>query len=379
MLDLKPFIARDPEQPNRTATQLELFFDLVAVIAIAAATHEFRHALSSGHGGEGLLLFLSVFFMIWWPWQQYTWFSSSFDNDDTVQRLHVMVFMVGFMGIAASVPLVFAAEEHGSLLLSYGIMRLVQISLWRRVARHNERYRKTAYRYIGALAASAIYWAGATWFAFHTQSPPFGIIAVGFALELTVPLLIKGMDPTPWHREHIIERYGLMMIITLGEILLYSVEAVRVMIQGHADPRVGGLAVCGILITFCLWSLYFSGREHLAESGVRQVFSWSYGHFLIFTAVAGTGTGLGVSLDVLLGEAEHASATTATAAISVPTAVALLGLWAVRARMGLFSNEALISLALAGLVGLSGLLPGAPATTVACLFLALVLHRRSAA
>jgi hypothetical protein len=58
---LRSMHARDQNEIHRVATPLELFFDLVAVIAIAAVTASFHHAISHGHGMEMLPNFLFVF------------------------------------------------------------------------------------------------------------------------------------------------------------------------------------------------------------------------------------------------------------------------------------------------------------------------------
>ncbi|MEM9387747.1 MAG: low temperature requirement protein A [Pseudomonadota bacterium] len=372
MLRRIPLTARDSEEAHRGATQLELFFDLVAVIAIAAATHEFRHALSSGHGAQGIVQFLMVFFLIWWPWQQYTWFSSSFDNDDSVQRLAVMVLMLGFMGIAASVPLVFSGGERGSLLMSYALMRAVQLFLWRRVAAHNPEHRATANRYSACLGLTFCYWVGLNAWAPTTVHAWQAWVLLGYGLELAVPLVANGPKRTPWHRGHIVERYGLMMIITLGEILLYSVEALRLLVGPAGDPAVLPLVLCGPAITFALWALYFSGEGHLDTSGYWPVFSWSYGHFLVFVAVAGVGTGLGVSIDTLQAPAHGvASANLGHLAISVPAGLATFGLWLVRDRTHLAGVGDLPLVALAVLIAVSGMGPFAPFTTCALLIAAL--------
>lgn len=372
-----PLNARDSEEAHRGATQLELFFDLVAVIAIAAATHEFRHAIGSGHGAQGLTQFLLVFFMIWWPWQQYTWFSSSFDNDDGVQRVSVMVLMLGFMGIAASVPLVFSGEEHGSLLMSYAIVRIVQVFLWRRAAADNPEHRATANRYSAYLGLTFCYWVGLNAWAPSTPEMWQACVLLGYGMELAVPLLANGPKRPPWHRGHIIERYGLMMIITLGEILLYSVEAMRLVMGDGGNLAVLPLALCGPVITFALWALYFSGEGHLESTGFWSVFSWSYGHFLVFVAVAGIGTGLGVGIDALDATAHgDPSATHGHLAITLPAGLAVFGLWLVRDRTHLAGARDLPLLGLAVLIALSGAGPFAPFST--CLLLLAALAWRHA-
>jgi len=66
---------RSPHEAHRTATPLELFFDLVFVVAIAQAAAELHHAVSEAHAVQGLMGYLMVFFAIWWAWMNFTWSS----------------------------------------------------------------------------------------------------------------------------------------------------------------------------------------------------------------------------------------------------------------------------------------------------------------
>ena len=64
--------ARDPHESHRSASPLELLFDLAFVVAIARAASELHHAISENHLGAGLLSYLLVFFAIWWSWINFT-------------------------------------------------------------------------------------------------------------------------------------------------------------------------------------------------------------------------------------------------------------------------------------------------------------------
>ena len=46
---LTPMVPRDPAEPGRTASTLELFFDLVFVVAVSTAAVQLHHALSEAH------------------------------------------------------------------------------------------------------------------------------------------------------------------------------------------------------------------------------------------------------------------------------------------------------------------------------------------
>src|SRR3954469_18015046 len=139
--------ARAVDEPHRVSSSLELLFDLTFVIAIAALTARFAHAVGTGHAADQLVPFLQVFFAIWWAWSNFTWFASSFDTDDVLFRLMTLVQMAGVLVLAAGVP---AALEHGDYLavtLGYVIMRLGLVAQWLRAAIQDPGSRETALRY----------------------------------------------------------------------------------------------------------------------------------------------------------------------------------------------------------------------------------------
>src|SRR5271154_762650 len=51
---LRRMSGRDPHEPHRVATPLELLFDLTFVIAFGVAASQLAHMLASGHVGAGL-------------------------------------------------------------------------------------------------------------------------------------------------------------------------------------------------------------------------------------------------------------------------------------------------------------------------------------
>ena len=81
--------ARPIDEPHRSASPLELLFDLTFVVAVAAVTAEFAHSIADGHAA--VVEFLMVFFCIWWAWMNFTWFASSYDTDDALYRLLTML------------------------------------------------------------------------------------------------------------------------------------------------------------------------------------------------------------------------------------------------------------------------------------------------
>lgn len=119
---IRPMPPRDIHEGHRPATPLELLFDLVSVIAIAAAAAGLHHAISENHIVEGVFKFCLAFFGIWWAWMNYTWFASAYDNGDTFFKLLTMVIMVGALTMAAGISSFFATHDLALIVIGYVIM-----------------------------------------------------------------------------------------------------------------------------------------------------------------------------------------------------------------------------------------------------------------
>ncbi len=330
----RPFAARlgprDRHEPHRTATPLELFFDLVTVLAVAAAAAGLHHAMAEGHPGEGIVGFLTAFFAIWWAWMNYTWFASAYDNGDSLFRLLTLVVMAGSLILATGVPAFFAGGPLYLAVSGYILMRLATVTLWLRAAAGDAERRPVALRYAAGITAVQFYWT-ATLLAGGGQALR-ALFLVGVALELAVPLWAEQRSTTPWHRHHIVERYGLMNIIVLGETLLAAVIATRASIEnGGVTIALAVVALAAMVTAFGMWWVYFTDDEQLASDRHERAFLWGYGHFLIFAAGAAAGAGFAVQADVLT-EHAHLTRRVADLAVAVPVAVYLFGLWLVRDR-----------------------------------------------
>ena len=109
---LVPMRPRDPHEPGRTASTLELFFDLVFVVAVSIAAVQLHHALTENHVADGLISYAMVFFGIWWAWMNFTWFATSFATDDWLYRVLTIVQMAGVLVLAAGIEPAFADHDY---------------------------------------------------------------------------------------------------------------------------------------------------------------------------------------------------------------------------------------------------------------------------
>jgi low temperature requirement protein LtrA len=151
-----------------------------------------------------------------------------------------------------------------------------------------------------------------------------------FALELVGPYVAERKAPTPWHPHHIAERYGLLVIITLGEVILGTVAALNALVHGDAGWTVDAalLAVAGVGLTFGLWWMYFAvpWAEPMVRHRVRG-FTFGYGHLAIFAPLAAMGAGLHVAAIGLEGEAKI-GATGTVLSVVIPVAIFALVFYA---------------------------------------------------
>lgn len=320
---------RSPDEEHRAATPLELFFDLVFVVAIAQAGSHLHHAIAGGHIAEGLLSYAMVFFAIWWAWMNFTWFASAYDTDDVPYRLAVFLQIVGSLILAAGVARAFDAHDFSIATYGYVVMRLGLVGQWLRAARSDPERRGCDLRYAVGVTACQIGWVA-------LLSVPREAAQAGFltlvAAELLVPAWAERKGATPWHRGHIAERYGLFTIIVLGESVLAASIAIQAATQaGHRG--LGMIVVGGLLTVFSMWWLYFDRPMGGLLTSLPRAFLWGYGHFAIFASAAAVGAGLAVAVDHATGETA-VDPVVAGAAVAVPVAIYLLCLWGLYVGLG---------------------------------------------
>jgi low temperature requirement protein LtrA len=319
-----PMTPRDPAERERAATPLELFFDLVFIVAVASAVESLHSALVRGVVATSVLGFFVAFFALWWAWMNFTWFASAYDCDDVVYRLSMFVAMVGALILAAGLPGAFTLHERWIAVLGYVVMRLVLVTQWIRVSRDDPPRRRTARRFALGVTACQVGWIAAL------ALPPgwwVGVASLGVIAELLVPVWAESAGPTPWHPGHIAERYGLFTIIVLGESVLAASLALQ-SARSEAGLTAELLAIIGggLLILFSMWWLYFDFPTDRLLSSTRTAFVWGYGHLPVFASAAALGAGLAVAVDGAAGHSALSPSGTG-AAVAIPVAIFLLSMW----------------------------------------------------
>lgn len=323
---------RDPHEQHRTATPLELFFDLTFVIAFGVAGAQFAHEIAEAHFLPGLLGFSFAMFAVIWAWINFTWFASAYDTDDWVFRVVTMVQIVGVLILAMGIEPMFHSIVEGQhvdnrvIVGGYVLMRLALVTQWIRASRQDPARRVTCLRYAKYLAAVQLGWIALLVIEMDVATT-FLLTVPLIILEMATPYAAERGARTPWHAHHIAERYGLLAIIALGECLIGAIETLRAIVANHGwsvDAALVGFG--GTALAFGMWWVYFllpAGRA--LHHRRHRSFVFGYGHIPVFAAIAATGAGLHVAAYYIDHEA-HISAAAVVASIAVPVAVFKLAL-----------------------------------------------------
>ncbi|WP_188836189.1 low temperature requirement protein A [Flexivirga endophytica] len=329
---------RDPREGERASTPLELLFDLIFVVAVGTSASRFAEMTAEGHIGKGVLAFLFAMFAICVAWISFTWFASSFDTDDWLYRILTMLTMVGVVVFALGLAPMFHSIDEGHhvdtrlMVIGYVVMRIPLAAQWWRASRQSPDYRLVALRNIRWML---IVQAG--WVVFGFVPMPLVVTAViGVCLgaaELLIPVLAQGgANATPWHPDHIAERYSLLAIITLGEGIVGTIGSSQGLLGGEAGDNWSwnavAVVIAGIGLTFGMWWVYFmmpfgTFLKHRPTYG----YFFGYGHILVFVAIAAVGAGLHI-LGLFLEGDTHLGETAAVVLLTVPVAIYLAGVYA---------------------------------------------------
>jgi low temperature requirement protein LtrA len=226
-------------------TPLELFFDLVFVLAITQCTALMAHHTSWEQLAKGLL----VLGLLWWSWVGYAWLTSVLDPEEGAVRFAIFGAMAGLLVVALCVPQAFGSE---ALLLAcaYGVVRWAQIVLFVLASRDEPLLRRSVKGLaVGTGLGVGLVVVGAL---FENDTVQVALWTIALLLDMLEPYLFgsEGWQLAP---AHFAERHGLIIIIALGE----SIVAIGVGSQAGVDAGVVAPANHGVAVAGALWWLYF--------------------------------------------------------------------------------------------------------------------------
>lgn len=279
-------VLRDGER----VTSLELFFDLVFVLALTQCTA----LMARTPTWEGMLRALLILGVLWWSWGGYAWLTSVVDPEEGSVRLAMFAAMAALLVAALCVPRTFG-EDALLFACAYGVVRAAHIALFVLASRDDEALRHSVVGLAGSTAVGVGLLVAA---AFASGALQLGLWGLALLLDMGGPFLF-GADGWRLVPGHFAERHGAIIIIALGE----SIVAVGAGATAGVDAGVVGAAVLGVVVAGALWWMYFDVVAIVAERRLLKAAegrerneiardSYSYLHFPMVAGIALVAVGL---------------------------------------------------------------------------------------
>lgn len=278
---------KENSEEERRATWLELFYDLVFVVAIA----ELSHLLEKDVSPYGLFSFIILFIPVWWSWVGATFYATRFDTDDLRDRLLTLLQM--------SIVAILAVHVHHGLeessvgfALSYASIRTILVLQYFIAGHYLPIARPLTTRYIQGFGIDVILWIVSIFVPIPWR---FALWVLGLIISFGTPLTAgKFVAQLPPSFSHVPERLGLFTIIVLGESVAAVVRGVSEIDWSIAPIMT---AFLGVSIAFSLWWLYFENIDAsplgMMKAGRMQIsLSWLYAHLPLAMGLAATGIGV---------------------------------------------------------------------------------------
>jgi len=240
-------VRRDGDQ----VTPLELFFDLVFVLALTQCTKLMSDEPTwTGLGRAVLLLAL-----LWWAWTGYAWLTSVVDPEEGAVRLVMFAAMAAFLVAALAIPTAFG-DDAATFAVAYAVVRVAHIALFLLASRAQPALRRSV---LGLAASTALGVGLLLAGALASGDARTTLWVVALLLDMTGPYFFgaQGWQLVP---HHFAERHGLIVIIALGE----SIVAIGVGAGLELSSEVIVGAVIGVALAAGLWWVYFDVASLIA-------------------------------------------------------------------------------------------------------------------
>jgi low temperature requirement protein LtrA len=285
---LRPPRLRSLEDGERHASYLELFFDLVFVVAIAQLAHE----LVLDHSLAGFATVAALYLPVFIAWQGFSIYADRFDTDDVVFRIVILLGMLATLALGVQIPDVIQGESTG-FAIAYVVIRSLLVGLYVRAYRHVPEARPLIARYAAGYGLGAALWLVSLAFDAPERYVLWGI---ALAWEYSLPTLFRRLHASiPVHASHVPERFALFTIIVLGE----SVFAVAL---GTADQEwelsSAVAAALGFAMAAAIWWTYFGhGTEFALERSTGAILIFAHVHIPLLAALTAVSAGLALSIE----------------------------------------------------------------------------------
>jgi low temperature requirement protein LtrA len=294
------------QQPReRVVGPLELFYDLAVVVLVAQDAHRLALHLT----WRGLADFVVVFTLVWIAWLNGSLHHELHGREDARARSTFLLQILILAAMGAFIPEA-DGRRGAAFAVAAAVLFAVLTALWLLASRGDRpEYRRSSWIFVFGTAACAVLLAGTALLPAGARVLSWGVIdtayLAGFAGVLLAanPAVARALTMT----DALIERFGLLIIIVLGEILTGVVAGLASQPIGPLTLSVGLVAV---IVGFGAWWTYFDFAGHRRpRSNMAASLQWMLSHLPLTAAVAAMGAAM-----VSLIDNAHASRAPAAAA-----------------------------------------------------------------
>ncbi len=316
-------VQREGEQ----VTPLELFFDLIFVLAITQCTA----MIATTPSWTGLVRGLLVLATLWWAWVGYSWLTSVVDPEEGIVRFAIFGAMAATMVVTLCIPLAFDGSA-ATFAIAYAVVRAGQIVLFVLGSRDDPNLRRSV---VGLAVSSFVGVSLIGVAATLDGTAQLTMWAAAVLFDMIGPFLF-GADGWKLVPRHFAERHGLIVLIALGE----SIVAIGVGASERIDGGIITAVVLGVVAVAAMWWSYFDFSAHAAANRLADTpagrmqnelarDAYSYAHFLMVAGVVLFALGLKKTL----AHVTDPLGSVPGAALAGGAALYFFGLVAFRARM----------------------------------------------
>jgi low temperature requirement protein LtrA len=358
------------EQPReRVVGPLELFYDLAVVVLIAQAAHH----LAGNLGWRGLGEFAPVFTLVWIAWTNGSLHHELHGREDARSRSTFLLQILVLVAMGAFIPEAGGARSAPFAVASAALFAVLAV-LWLLAARGDRpEYRRSSRLFVTGTAACAILLVGTALLPSGARLPAWGLLDIAYLAGFAA-MMLKVLPTQPavfTVTDALIERFGLLTIIVLGE----TVTGVVAGLTGEpisALPLSVGLAA--VVVGFGAWWTYFDFAGHRPPRPTSVAgMQWMLGHLPLTAAIAA----MGAAMVSLVHHAHDARTPAATAwVLSAGAAVVLCTSMLLAASLQAWRGDRALYRPLArmcAVVAIACLAVGAARPTPLVLCLALIL------
>ena len=296
---------------------LELFYDLAVVVLIAQDAHHLAGHLTWGGLGE----FVVLFALIWIAWANGSLYHELHGHEDARSRSTFLLQILLLTAMGAFISQA-SGRRGAAFAVAAAALFAVLAGLWLLASRGDRpEYRRASRQYVTGTAACALLLASTALLPASARIPAWGLIDVAYLAGFATVLLTAtaAQAATLTITDSLIDRFGTLIIIVLGEIVTGVVTGLA---SRPVSPLTFSVGLVAVVVGFGAWWTYFdfAGRRPPRPERAATL-QWMLGHLPLTAAIAA----MGAAMVTLVDHAHDGRTPAATAWVLCAGAAVVLG------------------------------------------------------